>query len=395
MYNSQFGSEFKADGTVRRAIALGGGGPAAGLHIGALKCFHDHGIEFDVWSLSCVGVWVGGYYNSFEKDVAPQRTEEHFREFIFQDDKTYDKFPISPGFVPDIQGTVAALQKFILDPKSYENLIVPEAIEKATRLFTKFMSSPEYWNPHAFNELAFAMAAANPVTRYLVSIMWLSEITGLAGGKHPGKGLSASLDIESLYKPDKPFLYHNAWNLREDRIQLFANRKNPPPGILPMTADSMRACSALPFIIETVMVDGVPYCEGALYRTVSFTDLLQEHPDIEEVWVIRIVDPAQVRAPQNLDQAMNNLCMLFAGSLGECNVEEFEEHVKNDPKLRDKVKIRIVPVSHNINYDWTQSNLDRGIEQGYAKTREAIKSYKEETGKSAQARRTVRRTRTQ
>ena len=368
---------------MKRAITLGGGGPAAGLHIGALKCFQEHGIEFDVWSLSCVGVWVGGIYNSYDKETAPQKTEDHFREFVFRDDKTYDKFPITPGFVPNIQGNIEALQKFIFNPKSYENLIVPEAIEKATQMFTKFMSSPEYWNPHAFNQLALAMAAANPVTRYMVSMMWLSEITGLTGGKQPGKGLTESLDIESLYKPDKPFLYHNAWNLEEDRIQLFVNRKNPPPGMLPMTSDSMRACSALPFIIETVMVDGVPYCEGALFRTVSFTDLIKDHPDLEEVWVIRIVDPAQVRAPKNLDQAMNNLCMLFAGSLGECNVEEFEEHVESNPKLRGKVKIRIVPVSHEINYDWTHSNLDLGVEQGYSNTLESIKKYKEEVADTA------------
>jgi predicted acylesterase/phospholipase RssA len=41
----------------RRAIALGGGGPAAGLHIGVLEAFAnaEPEITFDVWSLSCIG----------------------------------------------------------------------------------------------------------------------------------------------------------------------------------------------------------------------------------------------------------------------------------------------------------------------------------------------------
>ena len=37
---------------VKRAITLGGGGPAAGLHIGVLEALAAHNITFDVWTLS-------------------------------------------------------------------------------------------------------------------------------------------------------------------------------------------------------------------------------------------------------------------------------------------------------------------------------------------------------
>ena len=50
----------------KRAIALAGGGPAAGLHIGALEALEQHGVTFDVWSLSCIGAWVGVYYNQLK-----------------------------------------------------------------------------------------------------------------------------------------------------------------------------------------------------------------------------------------------------------------------------------------------------------------------------------------
>jgi predicted acylesterase/phospholipase RssA len=43
---------------VRRAITLGGGGPAAGLHIGVLEALHAAGITFDVWALSCMSIGV-------------------------------------------------------------------------------------------------------------------------------------------------------------------------------------------------------------------------------------------------------------------------------------------------------------------------------------------------
>jgi predicted acylesterase/phospholipase RssA len=54
---------------VKRAITLGGGGPAAGLHIGVLEALATAGITFDVWALSCIGAWVGIVYNQFGDDV--------------------------------------------------------------------------------------------------------------------------------------------------------------------------------------------------------------------------------------------------------------------------------------------------------------------------------------
>ena len=53
---------------MKRAITLGGGGPAAGLLIGALKAFEEFDIDFKVWSLACIGVWVGSQYISEEGD---------------------------------------------------------------------------------------------------------------------------------------------------------------------------------------------------------------------------------------------------------------------------------------------------------------------------------------
>ncbi len=48
---------------MKRAITLAGGGPAAGLHIGALDRLNKENIKFDVWALSCIGAWVGLVYN--------------------------------------------------------------------------------------------------------------------------------------------------------------------------------------------------------------------------------------------------------------------------------------------------------------------------------------------
>ena len=36
-------------------------------------------------------------------------------------------------------------------------------------------------------------------------------------------------------------------------------------------------------------IDGTTYVEGATVDTVGFWDLLQNHPDLDEVWVCRIL----------------------------------------------------------------------------------------------------------
>ena len=67
--------------------------------------------------------------------------------------------------------------------------------------------------------------------------------------------------------------------------------------------------------------------------------------------------------------------MLFAGSLGECNVEEFEEHLAANPKRAEKTKIHVIPVSHDLTFQWNHSNLDRGIKHGYENTLKKVKKY--------------------
>ena len=89
---------------VKRAITLGGGGPAAGLHIGVLEALQRvAGITFDVWALSCIGAWVGIVYNQFDenqKDRAEQ-TYQFFKNGVFRDDESYERFPINTVFGPD------------------------------------------------------------------------------------------------------------------------------------------------------------------------------------------------------------------------------------------------------------------------------------------------------
>jgi hypothetical protein len=114
---------------------------------------------------------------------------------------------------------------------------------------------------------------------------------------------------------------------------------------------SLCACSALPYIEDTVTIDNEVYCEGALIDTVNFSQLIEDHRDLDEIWVSRIVDVKQVRAPENIKDALGNLCMLFAGSLGDDDVKLFKYHARDEGWKGIIYEIR---VPTNINFDWTR-----------------------------------------
>jgi len=89
----------------KRALALGGGGPAVGLSIGALNALKEAGITFDVWTCACIGAWLGVVYNQAEPGKQINTCEQFFGK-IFRPDDEYSRFPIAGVFAPDFQAMV-------------------------------------------------------------------------------------------------------------------------------------------------------------------------------------------------------------------------------------------------------------------------------------------------
>ena len=144
-------------------------------------------------------------------------------------------------------------------------------------------------------------------------------------------------------------------------------------------ASTLCACSALPFVEETVKIDGATYCEGALVDTVNFRSLLEEHPDLDEIWVSRIVDAKQIRKPDNLHDALANLCQLFAATVGEDDVKLFKYHIRY-PEAGDKQwkgTVVEIQVPSTIDFKWNHSNLDNGQRLGRAAAEKAIEAYRD------------------
>jgi len=377
---------------VKRAITLGGGGPAAGLHIGVLEALANAGITFDVWALSCIGAWVGIVYNQFDnvddKDRA-KKTHQFFKDGVFRDDESYKRFPLNTVFGPDWGSLGNVLTNFVIDPKNYKHLWDPSSMVNAVR------DSMSLWFPQQkftipdtgdINRwILNQVLAPNPFVRYLTSMMYLSHVTGLSRINYPHSQFMKSINFEELKKSGKPFIFHNAWNLDEHKLALFSNRpmttkadKKEYGG--PISASSLCACSALPFIEETIEIDKVTYCEGALVDTVNFESLLEEHhkpnDELHEIWVSRIVDSKQVRKPKDLHDALANLCQLFAATVGEDDVRIFKYHVRCDEPKWKGIIVEIQVPGH-VSFKWNHSNLDNGRKLGRAAAEQAIKTYHE------------------
>ncbi len=385
---------------IKRAITLGGGGPAAGLHIGVLEALQAQNITFKVWALSCIGAWVGIVYNQWDdeevKDKA-QRTYQFFKEGVFRDDESYKRFPVNTVFGTDWRANIKALNNFVTNRDNYQDFLWDPY-----KMMDVFQDSMELMFNHLprkkkkfkkldegdFNRwILNQVMAPNPFVRYLTSMMYLSDVNGLSKINYPNSDFMRGIDFDELKKAGKPAIFHNAWNLDDKKLALFSNREMKDTNkeyVGPIDASTLCACSALPFIEGTVEIGGVTYCEGALVDTVNFESLIEEyhrppHDMLHEIWVSRIVDAKQVRKPDNLHDAMANLCQLFAATVGEDDVKLFKYHLKEKNHWHGTV-IEIQVPGH-INFKWNHSNLDNGRKLGRAAAQQAIAAYRSDKDK--------------
>jgi predicted acylesterase/phospholipase RssA len=379
----------KPNKPLKRAITLGGGGPAAGLHIGVLDALAAKNITFDVWALSCIGAWVGIIYNQFDDDEVEQ-TYEFFKNNVFRDDEGYKRFPINRVFGTDWRSNIDAFNDFVADPDNYKDFQwqpyrMMDCVQESMSILCDHMPRGKKpfkkWDEGDINGFILnQVMAPNPFVRYLTSLMYLSKVRGLSRINYPNSEFMKKIKFKKLSEKKNTFIFHNAWNLDDQELALFSNhpmQKTTTECKGPITASTLCACSALPYIEGTVEIDGTTYCEGALVDTVSFESLLEEHPDLDEIWVSRIVDSKQIRKPENLHDALANLCQLFAATVGEDDVKLFKYHVRYDHPGKPAWKGTVVEihVPGQINFKWNQSNLDYGRTLGRAATLQAIDKY--------------------
>jgi predicted acylesterase/phospholipase RssA len=400
----------------KRAICLGGGGPAAGLHIGVLKGLRDKGITFDtkddVWALSCIGAWVGIVYNQAPQGRGIEETTKFFWD-VFRNDPSFKSYPTNTVFTPDWAGNAEAMWEFLLEPSNYRNAFLPREIMKsfvhtlsAIRRGSAMRRRTSRYRGEEFEDFEFEgfsegdfnrwtlnhVLAVNPAVRFLTALLYKSKVDGLSRLYYPDSRFLKQINFDEVRKEGKPFISYNAWNLSQQELVLYANRPKPAKpiksrhkvvGYRSIDAASLCACSALPFVLQTITIDGDIYCEGALIDTVNFEHLLEDHADLDEIWISRIVDPGQVLPPRNLHDSLANLCELFCATVGEDDVELFKCHITRNPEAAERwqrLTVVEIPVDCTINFDWSHSNLHHGIAAGEHAAHQAFDRYEKEKG---------------
>lgn len=370
---------------MKRAITLGGGGPAAGLHIGILEALQAHPeVDFKMWSLSCIGAWVGIVYNQFDEPDKAGQTLRFFKDYVFRDDESYERFPINSVFGTDWLGNTYAFWDFVRDARSYKDVWLPHRIVQAFNESIAMLVDTQKWNRGDFNAwILNQVLAPNPCVRYLTSLMYLSGVNGLSKINYPDSSFMQRIKFDKLFGDDKPLIFHNAFDLDHQKLAFFDNdklRSGLRAGHI--NASTLCACSALPFVEQTVEMEGINYCEGALVDTVNFEALLEQYDDpneLDEIWVCRIVDKKQIQQPANLHDGLANLCQLFAATVGEDDVKLFRYHVMYEALSNGKSwtgTVVEIHVPHHIDFKWNHSNLEAGRAQGRHAAMKAIAAYK-------------------
>jgi hypothetical protein len=119
------------------------------------------------------------------------------------------------------------------------------------------------------------------------------------------------------------------------------------------------------------------FSEGALIDTVNFKNLVEDHTDLDEIWVCRIVDYHQVQRPLNLHDSLGNLCQQFAAEVGDNDIKLFKNHLRKSAGRTPRVvEIPLQPRT-TINFRWDHANLDHGREEGRRAVIRLIKAHPE------------------
>lgn len=373
--------------SLKRAIILAGGGPAVGLSLGALKRLErEADIAFDVWSCACIGAWVGVLWNQAPVGQGAAAAEAFFRD-VFRPDQDYARFPMASIFAPNWGDYAVSAAKFVADPASYRDLVAPDMIRRAMFDQTRRAMTPASWSEGEMNAALFNnFIAPNPLARFATSMVYQSTLNGLAQVYYPNRAFLETMDFDALYGADRPALYFNAFNASRAETALFSNRRGD--GYRDIDAQALCASSALPYLLSPIERDGDVYMEGATVETVGFANILDDHSDLDEIWISRLLDLKQARPPETLVDALNSLVMLFAAANSAKDVTLFRAQVdaaKAAGRVKSTLRIVDIPVSATVRYDWSHANLDLGIAEGYAACDTALKDYRVGSGLRAAA----------
>lgn len=360
---------------ITRAIALSGGGPPVGLQVGALKALNERGIHFDVFTTDCIGSWTACIYNSHSEDKRIEKLVDFYMTCFVPDD-IFSGFSVPINiFVSDYyRDSLFWIEKW-LDYRTYEDLLLPN------RIFEYILHYSNPWNfPKNSIDVSLMWTRSlslNPYARLIFKLIYHNKKTGkssLLGPGNYGKDLvDAYIDFDKLMHLATK-IYVNAYNLTRQKIDLFINRQGHVK-YKPIDLNVLKANSSILGYLENREIRGDTYCEGAVVDTVNFRDLLGNHPDLDEVWVINILDYKEIIPPKNQLEADLLAVELPFTTISQDDIKLFRYHLKK-LGLDSKIKLVEIKTSYkDLDFFWKQSTLQKGIKIGYNGAMKTIQEY--------------------
>jgi predicted acylesterase/phospholipase RssA len=368
----------------KRALALSGGGPPVGLQVGALKALDKHGIDFDVFTTDCIGSWTACIYNSHRKRTRIKKMKE-FYEACFVPDDIFDGFSVPTNiFVVDYFQDLMAYWEKLFDFETYQGLWLPERINEFMLDCLNPLKFPR--NSVDLSQIFTRAMSLNPFSRLMFKLYYQNRKTGrswlLGPGNYGDDFVSRYIDFEKLMAMES-MIYFNAFNLSKRRINLFVNRKDHPK-YKSISLKALKANSSILGYLENWDIDGDQFCEGAVIDTVNFRDLLANHSDLNEVWVVNILDYKEVHPPLNQLEADLLAVELPMTTIAQSDIKLFSFYLQ-EAGLYDKIKLIKINLScKDLNFFWRQSTLEKGIRIGYEGALTTIQAYLNESGTQAE-----------
>lgn len=323
--------------SARTALVISGGAPNATLVAGALLAFHELDLRFDVISTAGAGALLG-LICCAPQGGNPVTGLKGLKEMGVAD-PIYDAFPVNfkvfnkPGAMAEVYRRALGLNPFI------QQMMAWPAADPWTQLLKDSA------------ELALASACPSDLS---------NSSLGLCAHLPFAEQI---IDFSAIAKLEGEF-YVNAFNLRTQKMENFSKAQ--------ITPAHLQAALSFPFLYPPTELDGGLYIEGAALDCLNFRDLLELHPNLEEIVIFDLLGADRLlRAPTDLYDAWVMSILTPLIEIARDDLKIFEaEHLGKYPKLKRPYRVPLIediPAADLPDvFDWSRSNLARLFDVGYA-----------------------------
>jgi NTE family protein len=320
----------------RTALIISGGAPNATLVAGALTAFHKEGLEFDVVSTAGAGALLGLMYYA-PRNGDPTATLKGVIDLGVAD-PLYEAFPVNFK-VFNKPGALADMYRRMLAANPFTHHLATMAAPNADSQFFKDSLSLMFATacPSDLNTNSLGLCAHVPFAEEVIDFDKVATIA--------------------------PHFLVNAYNLSTREMENFDQQS--------LTPLHLQAALSFPFLYPPTQIGDGFYIEGAALDCLNFQNLLEEHPDLEEIVVFDILGAERLlRAPRNLYDAWVMSIITPLIEIARDDLKIFESRYRQQyPSLEHLHKLPLIEGIPDDDlpdvFDWSRSNLQRLFDIGY------------------------------